>query len=184
MSIEHTERDIVRLRAEFAREPRESALHLAQRLSWYSMQLALANQNEASQATWVEALDVASHVLTGPGPSQLERTELIRIGVGTARCMLQAGRPEQALEVAAKAEIQYQALADAATDPVSVLALRGAILTVTADACAALGDSARAMETLAEALLELLAGSGINPLIVRQMVREPLTSLAVLIAQN
>ena len=184
MSIEHTERDIVRLRAEFAREPRDSALHLAQRLSWYSMQLALDNQNDASQATWVEAFEVASHVLTGPGPSQLERTELIRIGVGTARCMLQAGRPEQALAVAAKAETQYQALAEAATDPVTVLALRGAILTVAADAHAALGDTEKAMDLLAEALLELLSGSGTNPLIVRQMVREPLTSLAVLVAQH
>jgi len=172
------------LRAEFAKEPREGALHLAQRLSWYSMQLALDNQADASRATWVEALEVASLVLTGPGPSQLERTELIRIGVGTARCMVQAGHPEEALEVAAKAETQYQALADAATDPVTVLALRGAILTVTADAHAALGDAETAMETLAEALLELLSGSGTNPLIVRQMVREPLTSLAVLIAQH
>ena len=184
VSIEHTRRDITRLRAEFAREPRESALHLAQRLSWYSMQLALDNQNDASQATWVEALEVASHVLTGPGPSQLERTELIRIGVGTARCMLQAGRPEQALEVAAKAEIQYQALAGAASDAVTVLALRGAILTVTADAHQALGDTDAAMDTLSEALLELLSGSATNPLIVKQMVREPLTSIALLIAQN
>ncbi len=184
VSIEHTRRDITRLRAEFAREPRESALHLAQRLSWYSMQLALDNQNDASQATWVEALEVASHVLTGPGPSQLERTELIRIGVGTARCMLQAGRPEQALEVAAKAEIQYQALASAASDAVTVLALRGAILTVTADAHQALGDTDAAMDTLSEALLELLSGSATNPLIVKQMVREPLTSIALLIAQN
>ena len=184
VSIEHTRRDITRLRAEFAREPRESALHLAQRLSWYSMQLALDNQNDASQATWVEALEVASHVLTGPGPSQLERTELIRIGVGTARCMLQAGRPEQALEVAAKAEIQYQALAGAASDAVTVLALRGAILTVTADAHQALGDTDAAMDTLSEALLELLSGSATNPLIVKQMVREPLTSIALLLAQN
>lgn len=184
MTIEHTRRDITRLRAEFAKEPRESALHLAQRLSWYSMQLALDNQNDASQATWVEALEVAGHVLTGPGPTQLERTELIRIGVGTARCMVQAGRPEQALEVAAKAEIQYQALAEAAADPVTVLALRGAILTVAADAYTAQGDAQKAMDTLSEALLELLAGSGTNPLIVRQMVREPLTSLAVLVAQN
>lgn len=184
VSIEQTERDIVRLRAEFALGPRESALHLAQRLSWYSMQLALDNQPDASQATWVEALEVVGHVLTGPGPSQLERTELIRIGIGTARCMVQAGRPEQALEVAAQAETQYQALAEAAADPITVLALRGAILTVTADAHAALGDAETAMDTLAEALLELLAGSGTNPLIVKQMVREPLTSLAVLIAQN
>ncbi len=184
VSIERTRRDITRLRAEFALEPRECALHLAQRLSWYSMQLALDNQNDASQATWVEALEVAGHVLTGPGPTQLERTELIRIGVGTARCMLQAGRPERALEVAAKAEIQYQALADSASDAVTVLALRGAILTVTADAHQALGNTEAAMDTLSEALLELLSGSATNPLIVKQMVREPLTSLAVLIAQN
>jgi tetratricopeptide (TPR) repeat protein len=148
------------------------------------MQLALDNQNDESQATWAEALEVASYVLTGPGPSQLERTELIRIGLGTARCMLQAGRPEQALEVAAKAETQYQALAQTATDPITVLALRGAILAVKADAHAALGDTETAMDTLAEALLELLSGSETNPLIVKQMVREPLTSLAVLIAQN
>jgi len=184
VSIEHTRRDITRLRAEFAKEPRESALHLAQRLSWYSMQLALENQPAASQESWVEALEVAGHVLTGPGPSQLERTELIRIGVGTARCMIQAGRPEQALEVAAKAEIQYQALAAAASDAVTVLALRGAILTVVADAHTAMGNSEKAMDALSEALLDLLSGSGTNPLIVRQMVREPLTSLAVLIAQN
>ena len=184
VTIEHTEREVSRLRAEFAKEPRESALHLAQRLSWYSMQLALDNQNDASQATWVEALEVAGHVLTGPGPSQLERTELIRIGVGTARCMIQAGRPEQALEVAAKAEIQYQALADAAADAVTVLALRGAILTVVADAHTAMGNADAAMDALSEALLELLAGSGTNPLIVKHLVREPLTSLAVIIAQN
>jgi len=184
VTIEHTRRDITRLRAEFEKEPRESALHLAQKLSWYSMQLALDNQADASQATWVEALEVAGHVLTGPGPSQLERTELIRISVGTARCMVQAGRPEQALEVAAKAEIQYQELATAATDAVTVLALRGAILTVTADAHTALGNTDAAMDTLSEALLELLSGSGTNPLIVKQMVREPLTSLAVLIAQH
>ncbi|NYI42684.1 hypothetical protein [Demequina lutea] len=184
MTIEHTERDIDRLRAEFVREPRERALHLAHRLSWYSKQLALGDQAEASQATSAEALEVASHVLTGPEPSILERTDLIRICVGTARCMVQAGRPEQALEVAAKAETQYQALAEVATDPVAVLALRGAILTVTADAHTALGDAKTAMETLSEALLELLAGSGSNPLIVKQMVREPLASLAALIAQH
>lgn len=184
VTIEHTRRDITRLRAKFDEDPRESALHLAQRLSWYSMQLALDNQPDASQATWVEALEVASHVLTGPGPSQFERTELIRIGVGTARCMVQAGRATEALEVAAKAAEQYRALAAEAADPGSVLALRGAILTVTADAHLALGDADAAMDTLSEALLELLAGSGTNPLIVRQMVREPLTSLAVLIAQR
>jgi len=184
VSIEHTRQDITRWRAEFAREPRESALHLAQRLSWYSMQLALENDNEASQSTWVEALEVAGHVLTGPGPTQFERTELIRIGVGTARCMVQAGQPQQALEVTAKAEEQYQALAAAATDPATVLALRGAILTVTADAHTALGNTELAMEVLSEALLEMLAGSGTNPLIIRSMVREPLTSLAVLIAQH
>jgi hypothetical protein len=184
VTIEHTRRDITRLRAKFDQAPRESALHLAQRLSWYSMQLALDNQPDASQATWVEALEVAGHVLTGPGPSQFERTELIRIGIGTARCMVQAGRPDEALEVAAKATEQYSALAAEATDPGSVLALRGAILTVIADAHLELGDADAAMDTLSEALLELLAGSGTNPLIVRQMVREPLTSLSALIAQQ
>lgn len=183
MNLDHTRRDITRLRAKFEQEPRDSALHLAQRLSWYSMQLALDNQPDASAATWVEALDVASHVLTGPGPSQFERTELIRIAVGTARCMVQAGRPEQALTVASKAEEQYQALAFEASDPVLVLALRGAILTVKADAHIAAGDTEAAIETLSEALLELLAGSGTNPLIVKQMVREPLTSLTALISQ-
>lgn len=184
MSIEQTRQDITRLRAKFEQEPRESALHLAQRLSWYSMQLALANQHDASEATWSEALEVANHVLTGPGPSQFERTELIRIGVGTARCMVQAGRPEQALAVTAKANEQYLALADAAVDPVTVLALRGAILTVEAEAHRALGDADAAAGALCEALLELLSGSGANPLIVKSMIRQPLTALAVHIAQT
>lgn len=182
--MEHTRRDITRLRAEFALEPRGSALHLAQRLSWYSMQLALDSQNDAAQATCVEALDVASHVLTGNGPSQLERTELIRIAVGTARCMVQAGRPEQALDVVAKAEVQYQALAQSAPDPGTVLALRGAILTVTADAHRALGNTETAVAALSEALLELLSGSGTNPLIVRHMVAPTLSSMGSLLSQE
>ncbi|MCB2411365.1 hypothetical protein LGT39_00710, partial [Demequina sp. TTPB684] len=115
MSLEQTRKDVTRLRAEFDRQPRDNALHLAQRLSWYSMQLALDNQQAESEATWTEALQVAEHVLTGPGPSQFERTELIRIGVGTARCMVEAGRAEEALSVLAKAEEQYQLLAEAAT---------------------------------------------------------------------
>lgn len=180
VSIDHTRQDITRLRADFAREPRRGALQLAQRLSNYSAQLARDSQDDAAQATWVEALEVAGHVLTGPGPSLLERTELIRIGIGTARCMVQAGRPGQALEVLAKAEIQYQALAASASDPGTVLALRGAILTVTAEAHRALGHTQTAIDTLCEALLELLSGTGTNPLIVRQMVQSPLTSLAML----
>ena len=159
VTIEHARRDITRLRADFAREPRESALHLAQRLSWYSTQLALDSQNEAAQATWAEALEVASHVLTGSGPSALERTELIRIAVGTARCMLQAGRPEQALEVMVKAETQYQALAESAAEAGTALALRGAILTVVADAHRALGNTQTAIDTLSEALLGLARSS-------------------------
>lgn len=184
VSIENTRQDITRLRAKFEQEPRDAALHLAQRLSWYSMQLALDNQQEESEATWSEALEVANHVLTGPGPSQFERTELIRIGVGTARCMVQAGRPEQALDVTAKAEQQYQALAAAATDPNTVLALRGAILTVVAEAHRALGNADASADALSEALLELLAGSGTNPLIVKSMIRQPLTALALHIAQT
>jgi len=184
VTIEHTERDITRLRAEFARDPRDSALQLAQRLSWYSQELALENKPEASQATWVEALEVADHLLTGDGPSQFERTELIRICVGTARCMVQAGRPEQALAVVAKAEAQYQALALAAIGPTTVLALRGAILTVAGEAHLALGDADAATDSFSEALLELLAGSGTNPLIVRSMLSPPLTSLAVLVARG
>jgi len=129
MGVESTRNDIERLRADFDRQPRESAIHLAQRLAWYSMQLALDKKHAESEATWVEALRVAEHVLTDPGPSQFERTELIRIGAGTARCMVEAGRPEQALVVLAKAEDQYQRLAAAATDPNTVLALRGTILT-------------------------------------------------------
>jgi len=184
VNLESTQRDITRLRARFAREPRDGALHLAQRLSWYSQQLALSNELDASRAAWVEALDVAGHVLEGQGPSQFERTELIRIGVGTARCMVDAGRPEQALEVLAKTELQYQALAAAAAEPATVLALRGAILTVVAEAQRALGDADAAMDTLAEALLELMAGSAANPLIVRSMMSPPLTSIATLIAQQ
>ncbi len=148
------------------------------------MQLALDSQNDAAHATWVEALDVASHVLTGAAPSQLERTELIRIAVGTARCMVQAGRPEQALDVMAKAEVQYQALAASATEAGTVLALRGAILAVTADAHRALGNTDTAVEALSEALLELLSGSGTNPLIVRQMVRPTLASLGTLLSED
>ena len=177
MNIDSTRRDITRLRADFAKEPRDKALHLAQRLSWYSMQLALDNQPDASEATWVEALDVAGHMLEGPGPSQFERTELIRIGVGTARCMVEAGRSEQALDVIDKAEEQYQLLATSATDPGTVLALRGAILTVRAEVHQRLGNPEAATDALCEALLELLAGSDANPVIVKSMVSEPLRSV-------
>lgn len=180
--MDHTRADIDRLRADYERAPRVTALPLAQKLSWHSMELALANQPEASEATWLEALEVVSHVLTGPGPSQLERTELIRINIGTARCMTQAGRPHQALAVLEQAETQYQALATAAADPSTVLALRGSILTVRAEAQRELGDVEAAIDSLSEALLELLAGSEVNPMIVRAMVREPLGTLASLIA--
>jgi hypothetical protein len=183
MSVESTRNDIIRLRADFDRQPRESALHLAQRLAWYSMQLALDNQQAESEATWTEALEVAERVLTGPGPSQFERTELIRINVGTARCMVEAGRPEQAVDVLAKAETQYQLLAEAATDPTTVLALRGAIFAGLANAYGALGDADAELDALCEAALELVSGSDTNPLIVRHMLRPPLSDLHRLLSQ-
>ena len=184
MSVDSTRNDIERLRADFDRQPRESAIHLAQRLSWYSMQPALDKKHAESEATWVEALRIAEHVLTDPGPSQFERTELIRIGAGTARCMVEAGRPEQALDVLAKAEDQYQRLAAAATDPNTVLALRGTILTGLANAHRALGDTDAELDALCEAALELVAGSGTNPLIVRSMLQPPLNELHRLLSQD
>jgi len=177
MGIESTRSDIERLRADFNREPREGAIHLARRLSWYSMQLALDNKYDESEATWLEAMAVAEHVLTGPGPSQFERTELIRINVGTARCMVEAGRPEQALDVLAKAEHQYQRLAAVALDARSVLAVRGLILTGLANAHRALGNSDAELDALCEAALELMSGSDANPLIVRSMLLPPLSDL-------
>lgn len=177
MSVDRTRNDIVRLRADFVREPRESALHLAQRLAWYSMQLAKDNQHEESEATWNEALEVAEHVLTGPGPSPFERTELIRINVGTARSMVEAGRPEQALQVLQKAETLYQHLAGEAEDPSTVLALRGSILAAAAAAYRALGDSDAELDALCESALELIAGSNTNPLIVRSMLQPPLSEI-------
>ena len=184
MSLERTRQDVARLRAEFVREPRDNALHLAQRLSWYSMQLALDNRQAESQATWTEALEVAEHMLTGPGPSQFERTELIRIGVGTARCMVEAGRPEEACAVLAKAEQQYQLLAAAATNPMTVLALRGAILTGLAHAHGALGNADAERESLLEATLELVSGTDTNPLIVKSMLKPPLRELHELLSVN
>jgi len=184
MSVEGTRSDIERLRADFDRQPRESAIHLAQRLSWYSMQLAQDNQIAESEATWLEALEVAEHVLTGPDPSQFERTELIRINLGTARCMVQAGRPEQALDVLANAEAQYQHLAEAATDPNTVLALRGAILTGLASAHRALGNADAELDALCESALELVSGSSTNPLIVRSMLLPPLSELHRLLSQG
>ncbi len=177
MTADRTRNDIERLRADFDRQPRESAIHLAQRLSWYSMQLAQDNRHDESEATWLEALEVAEHVLTGPDPSQFERTELIRINVGTARCMVQAGRPEQALAVLAKAEAQYQRLAGEATDPNTVLALRGTILAGLASAHRAMGDADAELDALCESALELMSGSGTNPLIVRSMLHPPLSNL-------
>lgn len=184
MSIERTREDITRLRADFDREPRESALHLAQRLSSYSMQLALRNERAESEATSAEALEVAEYVLTGPTPSQFERTELIRIGLGAARCMVQAGRPEQALDVLAKADEQYQELADAATDPTTVLALRGAILTGVAEAHRKLGNAEAELDALCEAALEFVSGSDTNPLIVRSMLKPPLRDLHRALSQD
>ncbi len=183
MSVESTRNDIERLRADFDRQPRESAIHLAQRLSWYSLQLALDKKHAESEATWVEALEVAEYVLTGPDPSQFERTELIRINVGTARCMVEAGRPEQALDVLARAEHQYQRLAAAATDPNAVLALRGTILVGLANAYRALGDADAELDALCEAALELVSGSGSNPLIVRSMLQPPLHELRRLLSR-
>jgi hypothetical protein len=184
MSVESTRNDIERLRADFDRQPRESAIHLAQRLSWYSMQLSQDKKHAESEATWVEALEVAEHVLTGPDPSQFERTELIRINVGTARCMVEASRPEQALDVLARAEHQYQQLAAAAPDPTAVLALRGTILVGLANAHRALGDADAELDALCEAALELVSGSGSNPLIVRSMLQPPLSELRRLLSQD
>ncbi len=184
MNTERTRQDITRLRADFVRQPRDGALHLAQRLSWYSMQLALDNKHAESEATGVEALEIAEHVLTGPGPSLFERTELIRIGVGTARCMVEAGRPVQALAVLAKAEEQYQQLANTATDATTVLALRGAILTGLSDAHRVLGDAEAELDALCEATLELLSGSDTNPLIVRSMLKSPLRELHRVLSQG
>lgn len=184
MSVERTRNDIERLRADFDRQPRESAIHLAQRLSWYSMQLAQEHRAAESEATWLEALAVAEHVLTGPDPSQFERTELIRINVGTARCMVEAGQPEQALDVLAKAEHQYQQLAAAATGPNTVLALRGTILTSLANAHRALGNADAQLDALCEAALELLSGSDTNPLIVRSMLQPPLCELYEMLSQG
>ncbi len=184
MSVEQTRNDIERLRADFVRQPRESAIHLAQRLSWYSMQLAQDNQHDESEATWLEALEVAEHVLTGPDPSQFERTELIRINVGTARCMVEAGRPEQALNVLAKAEQQYQQLAEATTDPTTVLALRGSILTCLASAYRVLGNADAELDALCESALELVSGSNTNPLIARSMLQPPLSEMHRMLSQD
>lgn len=181
VSMERTREDIAKLRVDFAREPRGCALKLAQKLSWHSMELALANDHAASEATWSEALRVASHVLNGPQPSQLERTELIRIGVGTARSMLYAGKYTQAMGVLDNAEAHYAELALAAKDPVSVLALRGAILTVRAECLDAMDNADAALDTLCEALLELAAGSEANPLIVKAMIRQPLGAASALL---
>ena len=182
--MERTRHDIDQLRVDFAREPRTCALRLAQKLSWHSMELALANQPAESEATWTEALEVANHVLTGPGPSQLERTELIRIGVGAARSMLYAGRIEQAHMVLDDAERHYADLALHAHDPQTVLALRGAVLNVRADCLEAEGLPEVALSVLSESLLELLAGSEANPLIVKAMLREPLATAERLISRT
>lgn len=181
--MERTKQDIARLRVDFEREPRQCALRLAQKLSWHSMELALANDHAASEATWSEALEVAEHVLTGPAPTQLERTELIRIAIGTARSMLQADRPYQAMAVLDDAERHYTDLAEAATDPITVLALRGAILTVRAECLGALRQDEIAIDAISEALLELLSGSESNPLIVKAMMRQPLAIAHTLLTQ-
>lgn len=184
MSLERTRRDVSRLRAEFDREPRENALHLAQRLTWYSMQLAQENQHEESEATWTEALAVAERLLEGPGPSPFERTELIRINVGTARSMVDAGRPEQALDVLDKAETLYQQLAQVTEDPTTVLSLRGAILTGKAHAYRALGNAEAELDALCESALELVAGSRTNPLIVRSMLQPPLSEMHRMLSER
>ncbi|MCB2411302.1 hypothetical protein LGT39_00385, partial [Demequina sp. TTPB684] len=98
--------------------------------------------------------------------------------------MVEAGRAEEALSVLAKAEEQYQLLAEAATNPVTVLALRGAILTGLAHAHAALGNADAEFDCLLEATLEMVSGSGTNPLIVRQMLKPPLRELHGLLTRR
>ncbi|WP_062202820.1 hypothetical protein [Demequina salsinemoris] len=181
MSIEKTRREVTRLRAEFTVEPRESALRLAQRLSWYSMELALAKDYKRSEEAWEEAYGVARCMLEGGGPTQYERTELIRIGVGTAHALLLAGRQDDASAVVDETERQYDRLVAQADDPSTVLALRGPILGVRAEMLHDQGDREAEIEAVCESILEMLAGSEASPAIVNSMVKEPLRRLHALV---
>jgi len=172
--------EIERLRADFEREPRSTALRLAQRLSWHSMELSLIGERSRSEELWEEALDVARLVLDDP--TQFELTELIRISIGTARSLMLAGRVITASEILDEAEAHYDKLALLAVSPTITLALRGSILHARADLLEHRGEFAAALDVTCEATLELLAGSDANPLIVRQMMREPLRSLDRLLA--
>jgi len=171
--------EIERLRADFEREPRTTALRLAQRLSWHSMELALEGERSQSEALWEEALDVARLVLDDP--TQFELTELIRISIGTARSLMLAGRMITAADILDAAEAYYAQLARLAVSPTITLALRGSILHARAQLLEERGEFAAALDVTCEATLELLAGSEANPLIVRQMMREPLRALDRLI---
>ncbi|WP_084127322.1 hypothetical protein [Demequina sp. NBRC 110054] len=184
MSIEKTRREVSRLRAEFSVEPRESALRLAQRLSWYSMELALAKDYDKSEQTWEEAYGVARYVLKGSGPTQYERTELIRIGVGTAHAMLLAGKQDDALAVVEETERQYDRLVSETDSPEMVLALRGPILGVRAEMLHDQGDREAEIAAMCESILEMLAGSEASPAIVNSMVREPLRQLHALLSSG
>lgn len=172
--------EIERLRVDFEREPRSTALRLAQRLSWHSMELALEGERSRSEALWEEALDVARLVLDDP--TQFELTELIRISIGTARSLMMAGRVVTASEILDEAEVHYAQLAELAVSPTITLALRGSILHARAELFEERGEFAAALDTTCEATLELLAGSDANPLIVRQMMREPLRALERLLS--
>ncbi|MDN4473454.1 hypothetical protein [Demequina zhanjiangensis] len=184
MGIEKTRREVIRLRTEFKQEPRQGALRLAQQLSWYSMELALAKEYEKSNAAWTEAFDVARYTLRDGGPTQYERTELIRIGVGTARSRLIVGEDEGALKVLEQTEAQYDALVAEATDPEIMLALRGPILSARAAVHHDRGERDEEIADLCESVLEMLAGYEANPRIVESMLREPLRTLHELLSAD
>lgn len=179
MATDHSLQEIARLRGEFEVEPRGTALRLAQRLSWHSMELALEGQRDKSELLWEEALDVARLVLDDP--TQFELTELIRISIGTARTLMLSGRVITAGEILDAAEDHYAQLAELAVSPTITLALRGSILHARAELLETRGEFAAALDVTCEATLELLAGSEANPLIVKQMMREPLRSLGRLL---
>ncbi len=179
MATDHSLQEIARLRGEFEIEPRGTALRLAQRLSWHSMELALEGNRDQSELLWEEALDVARLVLDDP--TQFELTELIRISIGTARTLMLSGRVITAGEILDDAEGHYSQLAELAVSPTITLALRGSILHARAELLEARGEFAAALDVTCEATLELLAGSEANPLIVKQMMREPLRSLSRLL---
>lgn len=181
MNLDQTREDIARLRVDFEREPRETALPLAQKLAWHSMELALTNQLDHSEHTWCEAMDVIGHVLVGPAPTHLERTEFIRIALGTARSLLIKGRVIESLAIVDEANEQFLLLASESADPTLVLALRGAILTVQASIHESRGDADVALSLYCEALLELMSGSQVNPHIVRSMIAEPLAAAGKLL---